>query len=579
MLPAKIDIESREKNIHRIAMGFLIFAGLVYSISYFGYYAVPNSDFPAFLATGQEWLHFQIPSSMKRAPVFSIITALAGLPFSRPDRYLFGSEVYCALLLPVIMVLIYSICRKMKIAGAIWIALIAGISPWLVRMSSEPLAELTIVTLFAATVFCVRGHIKLAYLFAALASITRWDMAALIPAVALADFIQNRKARTILRTLIASIPFLICMIITAIQHTGQINGADYIEVLKQDRTFGLVEDLRLYWKNIMSFLNVQLIRKTSSGRQEVFEGMNSIIFGVTAFLLGVSFLAGTVFAFIRKQWEIIVMLIAGIPYVLIHAIYPYRMQRFCVPVQWCIFIIAVYGAEILWRKFSESDKRKPLVIGFTIAGIIVFIVWVIKIGESFAYAQRYYTVITTITILVSMVGLAIFLFMEIYRGSAPSGKWLLFPLFLIMATLSSGANINLAMGDGQQDANFKKLAEWFYYNAKENDKMITTMPGFMPIFTGMPQERFVHTGSISVEDANNFVDFIEKCREEGVTLIAWDSRLPVGERYYKLWGLDRIEALSSPIYGKQVDVIDRCKLLYIFTEGKVKIAIYRIMPD
>ena len=99
------------------------------------------------------------------------------------------------------------------------------------------------------------------------------------------------------------------MIITAIQLKGQTGGMHYIQVLEEDRTFGLARDLQFYWKEIMSFVNVDLIRNKPTGGQELFTSMNSLIFWVTAPLLAASFLTGAVFAVIRKQWEIIVMLI------------------------------------------------------------------------------------------------------------------------------------------------------------------------------------------------------------------------------------------------------------------------------
>ena len=153
LLPEITKEQRREKIIHQIAMGFLIAAGLIYSVSFFGYFVVPNSDFLAFLHTGQQWLHFQIPS-MKRAPVFSIITALAGLPFSRPDRYLVGIQLFNALLLPVVMVLIYLNCRKLNLSGAVWIALAAGISPWIVRQSSRGFGRTN-----AGNFFCGDGSV------------------------------------------------------------------------------------------------------------------------------------------------------------------------------------------------------------------------------------------------------------------------------------------------------------------------------------------------------------------------------------------------------------------------------------
>ncbi|MBN2590123.1 MAG: hypothetical protein JXA96_09685 [Sedimentisphaerales bacterium] len=572
----------REKIIFLIEIGFLIAAGLLFSFSFLGHFVVPNSDFLSFLSTGKSWLHFQIPNSMKRAPVYSIITALAGLPFSRPDRYLLGAEVYNALMLPVVMILIYLNCRKIKLAGAVWIALLAGISPWVVRLSSEPLAELTILAFFAATILFVRDNIKLAYLFAALASITRWDMVGLIPAVALADLLQNRKWRkTIIRSVTASIPFILCMIITAVQllkSKAEGGGGHYLQVLGQDRTFRLLEDLRLYWEGIMSFLNVQLGHRDWTGETVAFDTMNSAIFWITASLLLVTFMAGAAFAFIRKQWEIIVMLITAVPYILIHAVYPYRLSRFCVPVQWGIFLVAAYGLQIVYRKLFAENKRKVLRIILSITVGIVFVFWAVKIGEGFLLARRICPPISLASIVTLILALVSFVVIEIIRKSALSARWLLVPVFLFMAVLSSGSNIGLRMNN-KADVNFKKLAEWFLENAEENDKMVTTMPGFMPIFTGLPEDRFIHSGSFSREDANDFAEYIQKCKEGGVTLIAWDSRIAkIGDLYYEIWGLDRTEVLAAPVLGMKVDMIGRCKLIHMISDGEPKIAIYRIMP-
>ncbi len=582
LLPNKAVDGRREKIIFLIEIGFLIAAGLLFSFSFFGHFVVPNSDFFSFLATGKSWLHFQIPDSMKRAPVFSIITALAGLPFSGPGRYLHGAEIYNALMLPVVMILIYLNCRKIKLAGAVWIALLAGLSPWVVRLSSEPLAGLTILAIFAGTTLFVTDNIKLAYLLAALATITRWDMAGLIPAVALADLIQNRKwGKTIIRSAAASIPFILCMIITAVQLSKsrvEGGGAHYIQVLGRDRTFRLLDDLRLYWEGIMSFLNVQLGYRAWTGKKAAFDTANSAIFWITASLLSVTFMTGAVFAFIRKQWGIIVMLITAIPYILIHALYPYRLSRFCVPVQWVIFLVAVYGLQIIYRKLFAENKRKVLRIILSITVGIVFILWAVKIGESFLDARRICPLIFLATIVTLILALVSFIVIEIIRKPAITPRWLLVPVFLFMAVLSSGSNIGLNMNN-KADLNFKKLAEWFLENAEENDRMITTMPSFMSIFNGLPEDRFISSGSISREDANDFVDYIEKCKEDGITLIAWDSRIKnTDDLYYKMWGLNRIEVLASPFLGKKVDMIGRCKLIHIIRDGDPKIAIYRIMP-
>ena len=172
-------------------MTLLLAVGLVYTFHFIGFFAFPNSDFVTYVRTGQSWLHFEIPRSMKRAPVFSILTVLAGLPFSGPEANLTGTEWLNSLLLPVWMILVYQIGKGFLGRSAVWVALLAGLNPYVIRQSNEVLAEMTIATVFAATVLCTRKYPKMSYLLAMVCSLTRWDMAAILPAVAdrlLGDF-------------------------------------------------------------------------------------------------------------------------------------------------------------------------------------------------------------------------------------------------------------------------------------------------------------------------------------------------------------------------------------------------------
>jgi hypothetical protein len=205
--------------------------GLIWSLSFWQHYVFPAPDYFAFAATGRQWLSFEIPTSMMRAPVFSIIAGLGSVIFSHPRVQLGATEMYNALLLPTSMVLFYFVGRELLgRPGAMVTALLAGISPWMIQMSSQPLAEMTLVVLFAASVLCVvRGRLGWAYVLAMLASITRWDMVGLIPAVALVDLARSRRFWPMLgKAALASTPFLLCMMLTGIRLAGQERGGGTI---------------------------------------------------------------------------------------------------------------------------------------------------------------------------------------------------------------------------------------------------------------------------------------------------------------------------------------------------------------
>jgi hypothetical protein len=159
--------------------------------------------------------------------------------------------------------------------------------------------------------------------------------------------------------------------------------------------------------------------------------------------------------------------------------------------------------------------------------------------------------------------------------------WLIVPAFLLLAVISNAATTGFLMGDGQSNANFKRLGLWFLENAKEDDRMITTMPVWLTIYTGLPIERFEHTGNITPQEAKDFPAFIQECRKRNITLIAWDSRLARSphDRYYKLWGLDRIQVLAAPFTGRKAERIRPCQLVHTIGEGSPLVAVWRILPE
>jgi hypothetical protein len=269
------------------------------------------------------------------------------------------------------------------------------------------------------------------------------------------------------------------------------------------------------------------------------------------------------------------MLLAGIPYVLVHAIYPYRLPRFCIPAAWAGLIIAAYGLVTFWRWFVSKPKPKFLIPVLQLIAAVIFVLWAVKILATLDYAQtRYCPVIERLALISSLVTVAGFFGLQLIRQRKPSMKWLIIPAFLVLAVVSNAATTGLVMGNGQSNANFKRLGLWFLENAEDDDRMITTMPGWMPIYTGLPSERFEHMVNIPPLEAKDFPAFIEECRKRKITLIAWDSRLAgrPNDRYYKEWGLDRIKILGSPKAQ-----IGPCQLVHTL-KGSPGIAVYRILP-
>ena len=558
--------------------------GLLWSLSFWRHFVFPNSDYYSFVHTGRQWLSFEVPASMKRAPVFSVIAGLVSMIFRQPVSQVAATEMYNALLLPVSMILFYLIGRELLGRPAAMVtAFLAGISPWMIRMSSQPLAEMTLVVLFAAGVLCVaRGRMGWAYVFAMLASITRWDMAAMVPAVALADLLRNRRLRPVLwKAALASVPFLLCLGIMEIQAAGAGRGAHYLQVLSGQRQFALLSDLRLYWEAILSSVSVPLVREVA-GRMQPLERINVVVFRQTATLLTLTFLWGSAAGLARRRWEVLAVLVTAVPYVLVHALWPFRLGRFCVPVAWAGLLVAVYGAksilESLRDRWREWPRVKP-VLQVALVGLLV--VWAAAGARSLFWVERTAgSGIEWVVYLSVVMAVGGYLGYEWVRATRPGLHWLLVLAFLDLAVLSSGAKTAVVMGDGRKLINFKVLSLWFKQNAGPNERMVTNMPAYMPLYTGLPGDRFIHTGDIPPETVPDFPRFVQECRTRGVRLIAWDSGLldNTDDMYYKLWGLDRIYPLGMPFYGGRLDRLGDCELVHVIRDDWPWIAVWRITP-
>jgi hypothetical protein len=526
--------------------------GLVYALNFVGHFAFPNSDFTTFVDTGKSWLGGKIPDSMKRGPVFSIFTVFAGTFFSGPERYLTGTEWLNSLLLPVFMILVYLIAKEfLGKFGAVWAAIMAGISPPVIYQSSQPLAEMTILVFFTLAVLFIRIHIGWAYLFAVLCMLTRWDMAGVLVGVAVADIIKNRKwKRTVLLAGLAAVPFTVCILITLKQIKGQAGGAHYLQVLSEEHIFALPEDLKLYWSHIASFLAAPLLTTGQDGKIVEWNSLNTFIFIISSILIAGCFLVGATVGVKQKRPEFFAMLISAIPYVLIHAAYPYRLARFCVPAAWVGTICVFYGLLWLWQKINQKQTLRIVCIIMSIPLFFILLFWSLHLFETLKYAQNYCPRITRTFWIACAITLPGVILMSYLVDRKMRLSWLILSTFCLLTLVSNAASTGFLMGKGDTDAGFISLARWYAANAGPSDRMITTMSSYMPLFSGKPENQFVHISNVGAS-AKSFEDFIRICRSQKITLIAWDSRLAShsSDRYYKLWGLEHIEILGLP-YSK-----------------------------
>jgi hypothetical protein len=98
------------------------------------------------------------------------------------------------------------------------------------------------------------------------------------------------------------------------------------------------------------------------------------------------------------------------------------------------------------------------------------------------------------------------------------------------------------IGNGDTDAEFKKLADWYVENAA-GEKLATSMPQVTKLFAPKYTKKFIYISRIKGDTPQ---EFVASCYKKNITYVAWDSRIGFTPKniYYRKWGMDRIAPLG-----------------------------------
>ena len=194
MLPALTD-STKEKHSNICIIILLLLFGLYKSILLFGAMPVPNPDYPGFVRAGEALLRFELPHSFKRAPVLGVIQVFVGRFMGGMNPTLTASWLVNHVFGTLSLVFLYLIGKRVIGKAAIGLVFVAMLNPLVVRYELVPIAE-TAITFFAViTFYFIFKHSNWAYLFASLASMVRYEGAALILIVFLMDMVTKKTKK------------------------------------------------------------------------------------------------------------------------------------------------------------------------------------------------------------------------------------------------------------------------------------------------------------------------------------------------------------------------------------------------
>lgn len=550
-----LSTERQQLRFEWLCRGILLILGVYLSCVYFGQKAVPNSDFTAFVETGDQVLHFQMPSSFKRVPVLGMLQIAFGKPMiSSPHPILTGALVLNAVVYTISILLFYNVCRFfVGQTGSFCLALLMGLNPWSLVMMVDPLAETAIVFFSLLTFWLILRRSRWCYLAAMLASMTRYECFLLIGIAFLFDLFERKPRRRKIIALgiaaAAAVPMLVWMIGTKMTTTNP-DSHYFKHFLNVDHRNGF-DLLKMLWQTSFSSLLQwpEWIRAVLIENPASQQAANTIQSHQAAFtdtwngLTAVVFLSGVAWLFLKKQWTLAGLFIFWLCYVGIHMSQSVLLDRYTVPAIWLTLLIAMYGAacSAQWIAHRAPKGLLHVITGMVIIGALL---WTLSlcpaVGKTAGISGASSTVVyVSLLLLVPFFAGKRFLLgrKKMYQDTAI--------VFAVAAMLISNQfALAFRLGQGDLDIEFRKTAEWYLENADGSEKIATTLPGVVNLFLPEGRKNAIHTGGIG---GSNFEEFAADCKRRNVLYVAWDSRLgfAVNDYYYKGWGLQKIHPLGG----------------------------------
>lgn len=557
--PTLQDPTAQARRLEWVFMVVLLGMGIYLAITYFGQKAVPNSDFPAFVQTGHDILHFQMPHSFKRVPVLGILQITVGrFMVNSPHPVLTGALLLNAILYTLSIVLFYKLARFfLPPVGSFCLSLIAAANPYALVMVVDPIAETAIVFFIMLTLYLIFIRSRWCYLAAMLASMTRYECFGLIGIALLFDLLSRQTKRQKLTALgaacAAAVPMAVWMIGTKITTTDP--NDNYFRVFLNVENRNGFDLLKMLWTTTFSsllqwpdYIHAVLIEQPATPQAvEAVREQGRQFTLVWNTVTVVLFMAGVIAASLKKQWRLAGILLFWVGYLSIHMSQSVLLDRYTLPMVWLTLLTAAFGVSSAVT-FLNNHVPRGIMAALAVTGAVIALLWMAQLWPALPQTSR-------ISPASAQVGYAGLLLMTIGLGVQQvicRGKGVIQTgcLFAVTALVlvSNQFTLSWRLGQGDLDIEFRRTAEWYLENTDGTEKLATTLPGVMNLFLPQGKKNAVHTGGIA---GTNLAEFAQSCRQRKIRYVAWDSRLGFATKdvYYQMWGLKKIHPLGS---GKDI---------------------------
>ncbi|MGA2916010.1 MAG: hypothetical protein ABSE89_08305 [Sedimentisphaerales bacterium] len=543
--------DDKKQKQTEIFLFFLLLAfGVYQAVIYWGHKVVPHPDFTGFTAIGRQILSFQMPADFKRVPLLGILQISLGKITGGPNPDFTGAWLLNSIAHSLTAVLLWLVGRKIIGRAAIWFAIIAIINPWGLQLLTEAIAETTLLFFIWATLYLIFIRSKWAYLLAALTSMVRYEGAALILCAFVLDMIEAKDKKERIQSFIfaavASAPLLLWLAGTVFLEKGM-GTTHYFKFFTKEykqqfvgdvaAKTGFIKNADLLWQ--VGFY--QLFLPSPGTGQDTAQSLMNL----SKFFVLVSFLFGSVYGLLKRQWKILVLLLFIVPYFWLHAKYPFLVPRYYATIFGIVLLICIYGLQSFWNLINENLKiPQGIIILLQSVLLMIAFIWAFALSgylSRLAPMSKASTSLPYVSILVVLAVLtACFL---AHKNNVLKKVTVL--MLMILIIVSNQFVVAPLLGNGQGDIEFKFLADWYIQNAKSGEKLVCTMANLLESMAPQYTDYFIPIDRF--RDVNSPAEFVQECYRKNITYVAWDSRIGLvpQDDYYKIWKMQNLAPLAA----------------------------------
>lgn len=508
--------------------------GLVIALAVRGHFAMPHPDFLEFADVGDALLHGRMPPTFKRGPVYPLLVAGIGaiLPGEAPQRS--AAEWINVAAYALSGMLVHLIARRWLGRGARWIAMASLLMPIGIYCAAHVIVEPLLAALLLATVWLAqRRASRAAYAIAAVACLTRFDASGLLAGLAVADVLRREPATLIARRVgFAAAPLALWLALTA--WTWQTRSDDhYLRQIAESPVFAPGWALWIVGRAVGEPEALRLPGPLSALTPALSLGVTVLIWAGAA--------VGGVKLLRSRDTGGVVSLLALLAYVGVHAIFPFRPERFGYPPAAFLLLTAGVGwrSMIDWCRAARAGTQALRAAG-VVAGLAVGL---LLLREIDAVAEQ--LGLASVPAVTPLALLAAAMIWAAPRGRGRlTGLVALAACYVLIATQLRCAA--LLMGSGRDLANQVEAARWIRDRTAPTDRVLSACPGLLRLYAGRePPDRFEHFGRIEADD---WADIVAECRARSIGYIVWHDQLwqEHGPYYSEKWRLSRFDRLAAP---------------------------------